>query len=273
MTTDKMTTATIRASAQTDVGPVRTLNEDNFEIEKDLNLFIVADGMGGHDAGEVASKKAIDALVGHIADSLSGSEDTLIEGNSETVIDDDSTLVDEPNPAVDTIAKAIASANERVHEINSAKGYPDGSGMGTTIAGIWIHHDCEFVISFHVGDSRIYRYRDDTLMQLSRDHTLHQFWADNGQQGDEPQKNIILKAIGPWEETSADINIHGINNNDLFMICSDGLTGPVNDEAIAATLKEATSDNLDVICDKLVNMAITGGGTDNVTIIICRCKA
>lgn len=258
----------LQYAGDTDVGPVRSLNEDSFYADPELGLFLVADGMGGHDAGEVASAKAIEIISEYVRSSFVDNindEETLAD-----LDDNDATLVDEPNPAVEIISTAIQKANQEINRMNNDKGYPDGSGMGTTIVGVWLHQDCEYAITFHVGDSRIYRFRDNQVKQLSRDHTLYQFWMDNGQRGDPPTKNIILKAIGPWAETSPDVHIHGVANDDLFMVCSDGLTGPLNDDMIKVLLQDS-NDDYSTTCKRLINLANKNDGSDNVTVIIVKC--
>ncbi|MBT4838682.1 MAG: serine/threonine-protein phosphatase [Methylococcales bacterium] len=264
------TTIKTTVAGLSDVGNVRKLNEDNYSVNTEHNLYVVADGMGGHDKGEVASKEAIEVIDEFVTQSYEDIIDSLDDENDEP--DDDATLVDEPNPAIQIISDAIELANKKIHAMNSLKGYTDGQGMGTTVAGVWLHQNCKIAISFHVGDSRIYRYRDGKLIQISRDHTLYQFWEDNGRKGEPPTKNIILRAVGPWDETSSDINIHGVANQDMFLVCSDGLTGSLSDEDIENVLKDTTNENLDEACKKLIEQAKVQDGSDNITVIITHCN-
>ncbi len=288
----------IRAVGRTDVGKVRTLNEDFCLVDDQQNLFIVADGMGGHDAGEIASKEATHVIQKHLKEFLQMDEDDVtiqeayIDDDDVTLVDidntipfaemeqalrnskpkssddEDATIVDEPNPAINTIATAIHKANEHIHNINLQKGYNDGAGMGTTIAGLWIQQHCGFAITFSVGDSRIYRYRHEHLSQLSRDHTLYQFWEDNGKNGPPPAKNIILRAVGPWKETHPEVHIHRLLPGDVFLICSDGLTGPVDDNKIKRILSQTNSEKLEQDCQALIDQANMGGGPDNITVVL-----
>ncbi|WP_439815162.1 PP2C family protein-serine/threonine phosphatase [Zavarzinia sp. CC-PAN008] len=259
----------IEVAALSDVGRVRKLNEDSFAYVKNSGLFIVADGMGGHDAGEVASKAAVNAVSGVIklaslGQRLPEDEDhTLRLGNPlqpKAGVDADQ--------MVETIKRAIHRANAEIFRMNDQRGYPEGRGMGTTLVGFWAPGAADKIYTFNVGDSRLYRFRDGKLEQITRDHTLWQEWNDNGQVGAEPRKNVILRAIGPWRTVEADVTTLEAQSQDLYLVCSDGLTGMVDDEVIAQEL--ASTTDLEATCARLIELANANGGKDNVTAVLCR---
>jgi protein phosphatase len=243
----------------TDVGLKRRHNEDSYLAAPDLGLVVVADGMGGHDKGEVASRLAVDAMSSHM----------LLRCG-----DIDAHSRDGLRRQLDLLRDAVAAANRRVFEENAAQGYPEGAGMGTTIVGFYLLHPADHVGVFHVGDSRLYRFRDDSLDQLTRDHTLYQDWLDNGQVGSAPRRNIILRALGPWPQVDAEVSLHRVLSGDILLACSDGLTGLVAPATIAEVLRDtmASGGSLAEAGDQLVELAKLGGGDDNITVVLARCR-
>jgi protein phosphatase len=267
----------------TDVGRERDHNEDGYLIDEALALLLVADGMGGHAMGEVASKTAIetiaDVIYEHDPELFSaatladpGSADNPTEpcDGSTTARDPDDTTVDEdPTYALGVIQTALANSNRKINEMNRARNFPEGSGMGTTIVGLWRLENDQQAIIFHVGDSRVYRYRSGRLVQLTRDHTLYQEWLDDGGHGVPPNRNIITRAIGPSPEVEVDASVQYLVKGDVFLLCSDGLTGMMDDDVIEQTLR--SHSDLAAICEALVRLANDGGGTDNITVTLARC--
>jgi serine/threonine protein phosphatase PrpC len=267
------------AYGMTDIGLVRESNEDNFLIDERLGLVVVADGMGGHMAGEVASAGAIEAL-----------HDFLATSPPEGEVDDDITIPaglsalwqqssppedgDWPgnNAAMVAAFNAINFANERLFSLNLTKGAPAGHGMGTTLTGFWQFSAGGPLAVFHVGDSRLYRYRSGRLALLTRDQTLYQEALDAGQRDNLPARNMLLQAVGPMAEVSPEIASHRIASGDLFLLCTDGLHGKVPHKAIEAVLSNTDAQNIDQSCAALITLANEHGGKDNVTVVLILCN-
>lgn len=241
-----------------DVGQRRKLNEDNFLIDEKLGLFIVADGMGGHDAGEVASKLAIETIFNFIKVLQDDAQNS-----SSKLKDFDSALQD-----------AIEEANNQAHCYNVANGLPEGHGMGTTVTGFWLnpkHRSSEKQLhAFNVGDSRTYRFANNKLQQLSVDHSHYQLWLETGQQGPAPRQNIIYKAIGPWKRIVADQHIYSVSAGDIFLLCSDGLSDMLNDAEIETILQDHRDQSLNNQAQALIDAANEAGGKDNITVILVK---
>src|SRR5919197_623281 len=271
----------LRAAGLSDVGCKRASNEDNFCIDEALGLLLVADGMGGHAAGEIASQEAVTSLSAFLRQYRSTMEmpapeaaiahadpyhtqpvasGTMVfaakEGDWE---DDDRTLEDLPNPAIVAITAAIQYANQRIYAMNQEMGYRDKQGMGTTVVGLWLPGEgLNQAAIFHTGDSRLYLYRARQLLRLTKDHTLYQQWEDYGR-------------IGPSAQVTPDVCLHALLSGDLILLCSDGLTSMVPDSMIEAMLGQHERDeNLETTCKELITRAKLLGGDDNVTVILCR---
>ncbi|MDX6652127.1 MAG: family protein phosphatase [Solirubrobacterales bacterium] len=224
----------------TDTGRQRRANEDSFFAR--APLFAVADGMGGAQAGEVASKIAAEAF-----------EPALREGQAPER----------------QLARIVKNANKRIHEL--AKDDASRAGMGTTLTAALIG-DGE--VSFaHVGDSRAYRLRDGELKQLTNDHSLVEELRRQGRLTDEqavdhPQRSIITRALGPEPDVDVDTMTFPAKEGDVYLLCSDGLTTMVLEERIAQILRGATS--LDTAVRKLIQEANQNGGRDNITAVAFR---
>jgi len=247
-------------AGSTDVGRTRTHNEDSFEIDTDLKLLLVADGMGGHIGGDIASKTAIEAI-----------NDFILEY--------------EPEPGSNGLAGAAGfdsyasivrtaahRANHRIVGMNQERGLPENRGMGTTIVGLWLPEGLDRAVIFHTGDSRVYRLRNGYLTQLTKDHSLYQAWVDNGRYGDPPNRNIIMRALGMIHDVESDVSVEPVENNDIFLLCSDGLTGMVSDDTIIDILSETPRLPLEEACSRLILEANRNGGKDNVTVILAQFK-
>ena len=225
---------------RTDTGRQRTANEDSYYADADL--FAVADGMGGAQAGEVASKLAVDSF-----------EPAVRSGQS-----------------AESYLRSIAeSANERIHSL--AEEDSSRSGMGTTLTAAIVEGD-EVSIA-HVGDSRAYVYRDGELRLLTSDHSLVEELRRQGRLTDEqaedhPQRSIITRALGPEAEVEVDTLSFSARPGDVFLLCSDGLTTMVKEEAIAEAL--GSSPDLDEAVSRLVDAANQAGGRDNITVVAFR---
>ncbi len=251
-------------AGQTDAGVKRELNEDHYIIDHDLGLLIVADGMGGHEAGEVASKEATKIIHQH----LIAVKDQYINYVQEVIADNkdnNKTWNNLPNPLLTVVEEAIQSANSEINHINKDNGFSDNQGMGTTIVGIWILEKLDIAVIFHVGDSRLYLFRDGMLGQMTQDHSLYQLWLDNGQIGPEPPKNIILSGVGLRDTVEMSTRILSVQPKDIFLLCSDGLSDLVSNEDISNILKKVDSSSVNSVCSHLIEKANQAGGTDNIT--------
>lgn len=226
-------------SERTDVGRHRQANEDSYLARSPL--FVVADGMGGAQAGEVASLTAVQAF-----------ENGLPDGDLEA-----------------GLVEQVARANRAIFE--QARLDPALSGMGTTITAAAVDPDREQVAVAHVGDSRAYRLREGILQRLTRDHSLVEEMRRRGQiteqqAVDHPQRSIITRALGPEPEVQVDVQSVAADPEDVFLLCSDGLTSMLGDEQIADLINGATS--LEAATRALIDEANRAGGRDNITVIL-----
>ncbi len=257
MGTGSMTTA-IDAFGLTDVGRKRKHNEDAYALDVNEGLFIVADGMGGHAAGEVAAKITVETIGEFIAATRQKEEATWpfrydheLEFNSNR------------------LAIAIEKANERVMAAVAAQ--PWLKGMGTTVVAGLIN---EKTLSLaHVGDSRAYLFRDGTLTRLTDDHSwVHEQVAAGILTEDEakshPLKNVVTRALGGGPSVSPDLQELAFRAGDEFIFCSDGLTTMLSDEEIHDTAE--TEHEPQGLCRKLVDTANERGGVDNITVVVVR---
>ncbi len=244
----------IRVSGLTDVGLARKHNEDCFEIDRDRHLFVVADGMGGHSHGEVASRIAVDTIREFVQrDSSESSSASEAGGRLAT---HGGRLREAVRTAHDQVLRAI------VH---------DGSlqGMGTTVVGLLVNDRTAALA--HVGDSRAYRLRDDQWQLLTEDHTwVHEQvlagYLSAEQARHHPLKNVVTRALGSEKEVLVDLQELEIEPGDLYLICSDGLTTMLSDREIAAIVRDGSS--LDETCRTLIRTANERGGLDNITVIL-----
>lgn len=250
--------ARVLVAGETNVGMKRTHNEDSYEILDDERLYLVADGMGGHASGEVASRMAID---------------TLKEFFTATSQDPEATWpykMDKSRPYEENrLITGIKLANLRIHESQHRE--PKLRGMGTTFAGILIID--EGVLIAHVGDSRVYRIRGTKLEQLTEDHSLLNDYIKMKRLTEEeianfPHKNVIVRALGMKETVKVDTKLDVPQAGDIYLVCSDGLCGPVTDQEIAEIA--ASTNDLKALASKLVERANANGGPDNVTVVLAK---
>ena len=253
-------------AAKSDMGKVRTNNEDSFFVEPEIGLFIVADGMGGHASGEVASKMACEIISKNLKTSLANNDDT----------DKTQVIFGENNPGIskpaNSLLSAIRLANRVIYEASTTMS--QNQGMGTTLVAV-LARDNSYIISW-VGDSRIYLARHGQLQQLTSDHSLVQEQVNKGlitnEQAETSEfKNVLTRALGTAEEVQADIAETPAFEDDYLILCSDGLTRMVSDQIILDTIKKY--DNPDAICNELIDLAIKAGGRDNVTAVVLSNKA
>ncbi|MEJ7808730.1 MAG: protein phosphatase 2C domain-containing protein, partial [Telluria sp.] len=251
----------------TDIGTVRSSNEDNFLIDAALGLAMVADGMGGHAAGEVASAAVLTALRDYLA-----AHGSLDSGGDMETADPDATWSDPAMRGVSLLHDAIEFANRSLYQRNMDNDCEDGGGMGTTLTGIWRAPGKAPLILFHVGDSRLYRQRAGQLEQLTRDHTMYQQALDAGMLDNLPSRNMLLQAMGPSPSVAPEVRSQVVQPGDLLMLCSDGLHGSVPHGEIETAMSGATPDTLAAVCAGLIARAKECGGRDNITILIILCQ-
>ena len=235
-------------------GMVRSHNEDSIAIEKEIGLAVLADGMGGYNAGEVASGIAVAMICSEVKKALAKSKTEALNGSAVEKL----------------IAEQSVRANEAIYE--AAQSQPRYSGMGTTlVVAFW--HDNQLTVG-HIGDSRLYRLRGETLDLLTRDHSLLQEQIDSGMINKEQarysqNKNLVTRAVGIDPEVEAEVHTYSVQTGDLYLLCSDGLNDMLPDEDIQLTLSSLQS-NLPLAAEQLVQQANDNGGGDNVSVILVR---
>lgn len=233
-----------------DSGKIREINQDSFykcKIE-DLSVFVVADGMGGHKAGEVASYTVVET----VEEMINSSKEALISHSLEI-------------PKF--INEVLNESNKRVYEkSNSSIEY---EGMGTTVTMAVFYNDEIFL--GHIGDSRAYLIRNQEILQITQDHSLVAELVRNGSISEKeainhPQKNIITRALGTNENVKIDILSKSVNEGDIVLLCTDGLSNMVSDDMIKDIL--LTSNDIQEGCERLVSAANELGGLDNITALV-----
>ena len=247
----KSTTPKLIIHGLTDEGLIRDHNEDYISWTPELGLVVLADGMGVHNAGEVASKLAVTSITSVLEKFL------FLEDQNTQKLD-----------LQKIMRKSVTQANNAIYK--HAKAHPECSGMGTTIVMGLFHN--ESIILGSVGDSRIYRFRKGELKQLTTDHSLVQEMIDNGYMTKEEalesnNRNLITRAMGVTENIDVDIAEHAIEKDDIYLLCSDGLSDMVPDNEIFATLVKTRSD-LKRTSEELVALAKKYGGNDNISVIL-----
>lgn len=265
------------AFGMTDTGTVRRSNEDNFLIDPSLGLIAIADGMGGHEAGEIASSDALLAMAQFIRASKprEPGEDgasTLADPLAQPAQNDPNfSTADGTLSAMVTLYDAVEFANKRMYQTNVDLRRGAG-GMGTTLTGMWQPAPGAPVLIFHIGDTRLYRYRQGALTLLTHDQTMYQHAVDQGFIGVMPPRNLLLQALGPACAVNPELMTQDVEPGDLFMLCSDGLHSASSDEQITTILAGASSDRLGATCQSLIEQAKRDGSRDNITVVLFQCK-
>jgi len=254
------------AAGATDIGPSRSGNEDNFLLDEALGLAMVADGMGGHAAGEVASAAVLTAVRGYLAQHAGALP--IASGDITLRADPDATWPDPATGAVRLLRAAVDHANADLYRQNRARGHTDGGGMGTTLTGFWHPPGSAQMVTFHVGDSRLYRLRGGIFEQLTRDQTMYQQVLESGIFDTLPARNVLLQAVGPSATVVPEVRSHLVLPGDMLMLCSDGLHGSVPHADMESVLAGAGDDTLDAACAQLIDMAYRCGGRDNITVVL-----
>ena len=252
----------ISYKAISDVGRKRSANEDNYHADGDMNLFVVADGMGGHAAGEVASKVAVESIQDFVRNTSNDKDITWPYEFDETL-----------SMAGNRLKSAIQTAHAKVLEVTSTK--KEYQGMATTVVSILVEDSRAQVA--HVGDSRAYLVRDGKLIQLTSDHSwvneqLRTGAITSQQARNHPYRNIVTRALGGPNPVDVDVTEEQMQDGDIVLLCSDGLNTMITDEQILEIIDQ-NQDDLDKACQDLINTANQNGGEDNVTAILVKYNA
>jgi len=242
----------------TDPGMVRSHNEDSIASDPANGLVVLADGMGGYNAGEVASGMATTVIINEMRQILASTQPNQIDPRTNQTI------------AARLLREQVLRANSSIYE--AAQSQPQYAGMGTTLV-VSLFYDNRVLVA-HLGDSRLYLMRDGELRQVTRDHSLLQEQIDSGlltaeQAKNAQHKNLVTKALGIDPSVEPEIHEYQTRAGDLYLLCSDGLCDMVDDEAIGTAL-QALGGNLKLAAQQLVQMANDNGGRDNVSVILVR---
>jgi serine/threonine protein phosphatase PrpC len=242
----------LRVGAATDIGRVRTLNEDAYALRAEQGLFVLCDGMGGTPAGEVASELAVETILEH-----------LDKGAPAAASADEQGYL----PQTSRLAEAMRRSNQFIY--NQAQQNPSQAQMGTTVVGAWITQHIASVA--HVGDSRAYLWRNNELEALTRDHSLveaqvHAGLLDREQSLQSEDQNILLRALGREPQVEVDLNEVPLQPGDYLLLCSDGLTRMVPERTLADAIVQLRDPQR--ICDYLIDAANRNGGADNITVVV-----
>ena len=250
--------ARIRFAGETNIGLKRQHNEDSLFLPDEDRIAIVADGMGGHASGEVASKLAVDTVAEHFRATADEAEITWPYK-----------LDHSDRYEANRLVNGIKLANLKIYD--RAQRDDNCHGMGTTVVAAEFLDDK--VLIGHVGDSRVYRYRDGQLIQLTEDHSLLNDYIKMKKLGPDeahkfPHKNVIVRALGMKESVQVDLLSDPHRVGDVYLMCSDGLSGMIDDAGLAYVLAE-TAD-LDGACERMIETANRNGGVDNITCVLAR---
>lgn len=252
-----------------DPGRVRAANEDAMLLNAATGLCLLADGMGGHGRGDIASQRTVaevDRLIArHLPVAPVSNGSTWLGRWLKRPSRADNTL---PATQLEVLADIVREANRALYLSNRENGAVDGIGSGTTLVGCRFQPGIAQLQIFHVGDSRLYRWRGNALQLLTADHSLYRQWRDGGQIGEQPAANQLYQAIGPNPAIEPETQLVEIAPGDGFLMCSDGLTGMLGDAEIAALLSGLAPDNLEAKTRALVAAANAAGGKDNITVVL-----
>ena len=243
---------------QTDTGRVREHNEDTIASDVDVGLLVLADGMGGYNAGEVASGIAVKTITNLVREGLA---------REDLASPDRSTGLTRPSIV---LRDAITRANKIIYQ--TARSQAECEGMGTTVVAA-LFYDNRISVA-HVGDSRLYRQRGSQISQVTMDHSLLQELVDRGFYSPEEaqraaNKNYVTRALGVEPQVEVEVQEHPVDKGDIFILCSDGLSDMVEDEDIRLTISTFGA-NLDTVAKQLIQLANENGGRDNVSVVLAQ---
>jgi PPM family protein phosphatase len=242
--------------AMTDTGRVREHNEDAIAHDADIGLFVLADGMGGYNAGEVASGIAVKTIANLVREAYAVQDLAAVDRETGLL-----------RPSI-ILRDAILRANKIIYQ--TSKSQPQCAGMGTTVVAALFYDNRACVA--HVGDSRLYRLRDDRYEQLTLDHSLLQELVERGFYSHEEaarstNKNYVTRALGVEPGVEVEVAEYPVERGDFYVLCSDGLSDMVEDEDIHLTIS-TFHDNLDTIGKQLIQLANEHGGRDNISVMV-----
>lgn len=248
----------IETVSLTDTGMVREHNEDALGDDMDLGLLVLADGMGGYNAGEVASGLAVKTTIDMVREGL--------KRESRGSVDEESGLMRQTI----ILRDAVTRANKIIY--HTAKTKSECAGMGTTIVACLFHNNAVSIA--HVGDSRLYRLRDHVFTQVTKDHSLLRELVDRGFYSQEEaqrslNRNYVTRALGIEPHVEVEMTEETVRPEDVYVLCSDGLSDMVDDEDIHLTIRTFNA-NLDTIGQQLIRLTNDNGGRDNVSIVVAR---
>ena len=243
---------------QTDTGRVREHNEDTIATDPDVGLLVLADGMGGYNAGEVASGIAVKTITNLVREGLAREDLDSVDRNTGL------------SRASIVLRDAITRANKIIYQ--TARSQAECEGMGTTVVAA-LFYDNRISIA-HVGDSRLYRQRGSQIAQVTMDHSLLQELVDRGFYSPEEaqraaNKNYVTRALGVEPQVEVEVQEHPVDKGDIFILCSDGLSDMVEDEDIRLTISTFGA-NLDTVAKQLIQLANENGGRDNVSVVLAQ---
>lgn len=246
----------LQCVGHTDTGRVREHNEDTIACDGDIGLVVLADGMGGYNAGEVASGIAVKTIVNLVREAVA--REDLRKPDAASGL----------NRASIILRDAILRANRIIYQ--TARTQPHCEGMGTTVVGILFFNNTASVA--HVGDSRAYRLRNARLEQITLDHSLLQELVDRGYYTAEEaaratNKNYVTRALGVEQTVEVDVTEYPVHKGDVYMLCSDGLSDMLDDDDVEVTIT-TFGTNLDTVGRKLVEQANDAGGKDNISVVL-----
>ena len=247
-------TSVLEVATATHSGMVRSHNEDSIAADADIGLAVLADGMGGYNAGEVASGIAVELIRTEVKSALAGGKAAELNGTGAETL----------------IAEHAVRANAAIYQ--AAQSQPQYSGMGTTlVVALW--HDNQMSVG-HIGDSRLYRLRGESFEQVTRDHSLLQEQIESGmitkeQARHSQNENLVTRAVGIDPQVETELHTYTVQQGDIYLLCSDGLSDMVSDEDMQLTLSSLQT-NLSLAAQQLVQQANDNGGRDNVSVILVR---
>jgi len=255
---NKEETVPIRGAAKSEVGKVRLKNEDTFGFFPGTSFYVVADGMGGHAGGEIASQLAVETM----------------QTSLQETQDEDLTPILDAEGRSSLAGRRLLIAAERANGeiLGASRQNPELNGMGTTIAAVLFEERGQQASICHVGDSRVYRVRERQIEQLTEDHSLVQQLLREEkislqEAKTSPHRHVLIQALGIGPEVHPAVRIETANPGDIFILCSDGVHGVVEAGEILEAVTHAAND-LRTVCDTLLNLANNRGGPDNCTVVV-----
>lgn len=256
----------------TDIGLQRDHNEDAVASDVTMGLVILADGMGGYKAGEVASEIAVLSISAELKEAMMHAQSRQHSSDLQVPDSVKQPAVSGLQPEIQLITNAVKNANSAIYHVSQH--YPECSGMGTTlVVGLFV--DNKLLVG-HIGDSRMYRLRNQILTQITEDHSLLQEQINAGfitaeQAKFSSSRNLVTRALGVDSEVDLELNQLSVETNDVYLLCSDGLNDMIDDDIIQSTLN-AYSFELAAAAEALVQKANDNGGKDNISVILVKVK-